>query len=170
MVTYDDAHQLRCPNAYASLERLSVITIKFCYLFRSFHIRQQQLARQRSVPTFVALLGNSSTMHAAVVMPTKPQNNSSYATDIRVQALAGLQSGSGSGAACCLGPLRFLYQVGDIQNETGCVCRRFDTSLAACTVLYCTVLCCNVLYCIVLHCTVLHCTVLYCTVLYCTAL
>jgi len=49
---------------------------------------------QRSVPTFVALFANSS-MHAAIIKPTKPENDSSYATEMR--ALVGLQAGNGAG-------------------------------------------------------------------------
>lgn len=76
--------------------------------------------------TIVALLGNSS-VHATIVVPTKPKNDSSYTTEL--QASAGLQAASSS-----LRPLLFPYQIDDIQNGTDCVFGRFAMCVAAGTV------------------------------------
>ena len=46
------------------------------------------------MPTFVVLFANRS-VHAAIIKPTRPKDDSSYTTEMR--ALVGLQAGNGAG-------------------------------------------------------------------------
>ena len=90
----------------------------------SFRNRQHQLARQRSVPTFDALCAISS-MHAAIIKPTKPKNESSYSTEIR--ALVGLQAGTARGHS--VRALSFVCRMCDIPCALSVL---FDMSVGAC--------------------------------------